>query len=180
MNRHINRSIELVLATAFLVSVGFNVYQYYNTKILTAAVRENSILSNMPVEFTQKELKNIKKYSAKIKVPENLLKAVGQNEDGLGNHTFGVRRIRLSTKILYPIDLWQLVDCANIIKDEMRRFCVINEKEFPNENAMLEYININKRSFLYQLAHRYCPKNETIWFDNVYSLWKNFEKEASK
>ena len=136
MNRHFNVTLIILLGIGLTLSVALNFYLTFKGKQKDYALRDFAILHNIPIEYTKKEIKNIEKYASKANVPVNLQKAIGMSEKGLGSHTFGVKRIRLETQIKYDIDLWQLVDSINIVKEEIYGYCFLNNKTFPNEKAM--------------------------------------------
>jgi hypothetical protein len=180
MNKHLNRSVEILLVIFLFLLMGFSVWQNFQIKRLKYTMRDFAIVNEIPIAYEVKERKKIRLYAEGAEAPEALILAIGMSEKGLGSHTFGVKKIRLDTMIGYPIDDWQLVDCIAIVKQEMYKYCEAQAVYFRSDKEMLEYINTQKKAFMYQLAGRYCPINQEVWFKNVLSNWKKFERESQK
>jgi len=129
---------------------------------LKYTLRDFCAVNDIPVEYTQEEIKHIKKILCHGERAGSVDNAIGQSERGLGSHTFGCKKIDLKIQITMPINDWQLCQCISIVKQEMYRYCETNNLSFRNDTDMLEYIVNHKKHFMYQLAYGIAyemPKN---------------------
>ena len=124
------------------------------------------------------ELKKIVKYSKKGKVPSNLIRAIYVFENGMPLHEYGVTKIFTDIKYKYPVDLWQLLGCIKIIREEMDYYLVKHQQEPLTEKEIKEFVYKHRKDFVSDLADRYCPDNKAEWGKTVLRLWKKFDKEG--
>ena len=123
------------------------------------------------------EEKKIVKYSKKYNVPANLIKAIYVYENGMPLHDYGVTKIFSDIKRKYPVDLWQLIGCIKIVREEMDDYLVKNQQKPMTQEEIEEFVYKHKKDFVNDLARRYCPGNKKEWGKTVLGLWKKFDKE---
>lgn len=176
MNKHFNITLIILLGICLTLSFAYNIYQHCEGKKMFYALLDFMVVNEIPVKWQDKELKKIIYFSNRENVPDKLIMAINKSERGLGSHTYGAKKIDMVIMFTHPVEDWQLLQCIKIVSEEMNIFIKNSGKEFASRIEMLEYIKAHKKEFALQLAKRYCPINEAIWFKNVLTNWRNYER----
>ena len=152
----------------------------FKGKMCEYALRNYRVVNKVSASRIQmkSELKRIVKYSKKYNVPHNLIRAICVYENGMALHEYGVTKIFTDIKYKYPVDLWQLLGCIKIIREEMDYYLVKHQQEPLTEKEIKEFVYKHRKDFVSDLADRYCPDNKAEWGKTVLRLWKKFDKEG--
>jgi len=85
----------IILFLFLMASLCFNVRQWFTEKGLRYMLYDFAAVNHIPIEFQAAELKDIKKLSKQFGVPENLITAIGEHEQGIGSQQYGCQKISI-------------------------------------------------------------------------------------
>jgi len=83
--------IGLIIALLLLCILCLNLW--YKNKIQGYQLYTYAAVNHVPVKIQEKSLLEIKKFAYKYKVPENLILAISEQEQGLFLHEYGCQKI---------------------------------------------------------------------------------------
>ena len=97
-----------LLCVAFWQYLAIQTYRYH----LMDFQRANCIW-----KYTEQNIREVKKHCGDLWI---IVYAIGYKERGLGSHTYGIKKIDLWIQLSYPPELWQLIQCRELVKERFR------------------------------------------------------------